>query len=65
MTRLTHREMADNFAGQARSKAKWLMDFSTGRNKRPDHELEQRRADLRALEQAAGDYERAAERSAA
>lgn len=40
----------------------WLSRFSTGKQKRPDHEIEIKRSDLAVLCQAAADYRAAASR---
>lgn len=37
----------------------WIGDFSSGKNKRPDHELENRRGDVAVLEAVAQDYRNA------
>lgn len=42
----------------------WLGDFSSGKNKRPDHELENRRGDVAVLEAVAQDYRNAIARKA-
>jgi len=42
----------------------WLGDFSSGKNKRPDHELENRRGDVAVLEAVAQDYRTAIARKA-
>ncbi len=42
----------------------WLGDFSSGKNKRPDHELENRRRDVSILEAIAQDYRNAIARKA-
>ncbi|MDX3927650.1 MAG: hypothetical protein QHC90_17810 [Shinella sp.] len=44
------------------SKADWLETFSSGSKKRPDHEIEIQRKHLAVLQQAAEDYQRAADR---
>ncbi|WPM80897.1 hypothetical protein R5W60_04135 [Brucella pseudintermedia] len=42
----------------------WLSDFCEGKNKRPDHELENRRIDVEILEAVAQDYRNAIARKA-
>lgn len=42
----------------------WIGDFSSGKNKRPDHELENRRGDVAVLEAVAQDYRNAIARKA-
>ena len=42
----------------------WLADFCEGKNKRPDHELENRRIDVEILEAVAQDYRSAIARKA-
>ncbi|MGI8388046.1 hypothetical protein [Brucella anthropi] len=42
----------------------WLADFSEGKSKRPDHELENRRVDVEILEAVAQDYRNAIARKA-
>ena len=45
-------EMVERLSRMARSKAQWLADFSSGRNARPQHEIEMQTQNLEALEQA-------------
>lgn len=42
----------------------WLEDFCNGKNKRPDHEIENRRTDVEILEAVAQDYRKAIARKA-
>ncbi|TPK42283.1 MULTISPECIES: hypothetical protein [unclassified Mesorhizobium] len=42
-------------------KQDWLARFSHGKNKRPDHEIDQKRTELTVLGTIAEDYERAVE----
>lgn len=58
-------EMAEALERLAYGKAAWLSDFSAGKKKRPDHEIQSRRHELEVLRQAVTDYRRAAERKAA
>ena len=64
MTQLTHAEMVDEISKMIWSKRTWLDDFGSGRNKRPDHDIETKERELAVLEQAEVDYRRAAERKA-
>jgi hypothetical protein len=61
MTRLSHADMAHEFTRMCVSKINWLHRFSSGRDKRPDHEIETKRHELSVLQQAKEDYQRAAE----
>jgi len=63
--RISKSEMALELQKLAYSKATWLSDFSHGRNKRPDHEIDTRRRELEVLTQAVEDYRRSSERDAA
>lgn len=62
--RLSHADMAEDLRRMVTSKADWLETFSSGSKKRPDHELEIQRKHLAVLQQAADDYQRAADRPA-
>ncbi len=62
MSRIPHAEMVEIMAGLVGGKAKWLADFSRGKNKRPDWNIGVIEREMRALEQARDDYRRAAER---
>ena len=53
---LTPDEMAFELNKMIYAKQTWLSDFSGGRNKRPDFELEQRRRELGCLTQARDAY---------
>jgi hypothetical protein len=64
MSQFTHAEMADEIAKMVWSKQTWLDDFGSGRNKRPDHDIETKQRELAVLEQAHADYRRVAKRSA-
>lgn len=39
------------------AKRAWLQSFSQGRNKRPDHEIAQRRREVEVLQAILADYE--------
>jgi hypothetical protein len=62
--RLPHVEMVDGLRRMITSKSDWLETFSEGSKKRPDHEIEVQRQHLSVLQQAADDYQRAADRPA-
>ena len=62
--RLSHADMAEDLRKMVTSKANWLETFSSGSKKRPDHELKIQRKHLTVLQQAADDYQRAADRPA-
>ena len=55
-------DLAESFEAQARSKRIWLADFSSGRNKRPDAEIELKQQQAEDLEQGAHWFRRAASR---
>lgn len=57
--------MAYELDKQAKAKSDWLHSFSSGKQKRPDHEIETKRRELDVLRQAARDYHGAAKRDAA
>lgn len=61
----THAEMAEEIEKLVWSKATWLAECSEGKGKRGDWEIEIRRREMAVLQQAAGDYRRAAERRSA
>ena len=63
--RLSHDEMSHQLALMVSAKVDWLSRFASGKSKRPDHEIERKRVELSVLNQAAGDYHAAANRSAA
>lgn len=63
--RHAHYTMVDELAKMIWSKETWLHDFSGGRNKRTDHEIELKKRELSVLHQAWADYKRAAERTVA
>lgn len=65
MTRLPHDQMQIELTKMAVSKIDWLQRFSSGRDKRPEHEIDTKRRELSVLQQAKEDYQRAAERDAA
>lgn len=44
--------LAETLRAQAQSKHWWLNSFSSGPKKRPDHEIDRKRKDVAALEQA-------------
>jgi hypothetical protein len=56
--------MAEEIGKMVWSKRTWLDTFSSGTNRRPDHEVETRGRELEVLQQAEADYRRAAERFA-
>ncbi|MBB3977389.1 hypothetical protein GGQ64_002595 [Rhizobium azooxidifex] len=60
--RLSCADMAEDIRRMAASKADWLETFSNGPKKRPDYEIQTQRKHLGVLQQAAEDYQRAAER---
>jgi len=62
--RLSYAEMVEGLGKMITSKTDWLETFSSGSKKRPDHELEIQRKHLTVLQQAAEDYQRAADRPA-
>lgn len=62
--RFSHTEMVHELAKLVFSKTTWLADFSDGKNKRPDHEIETRRRELSVLQQAHDDYAAAVRRKA-
>lgn len=64
MTRLSHDEMAHELGKLCYGKVDWLHRFSSGKNKRTDHEIELKRRELSVLQQAKEDYQKAAERAA-
>jgi hypothetical protein len=63
--RIPHDEMVEELGKLVWSKQTWLDDFSTGKAKRPDHDIDARRRELVVLKQARADYEIAAKRSKA
>lgn len=63
MTRIPSLQMADEIDLMIYSKATWLADFAQGRNKRPDHEIEQKQRELDVLKQAAHEYRASADRA--
>ncbi|PSH68575.1 hypothetical protein CU102_12485 [Phyllobacterium brassicacearum] len=60
--RLSSEEMSDELSKLIYGKHVWLENFSAGRSKRPDHDIERVSRELNVLNQAASDYRRAAER---
>lgn len=60
--RRSNQDMADEISKLVYGKHCWLNDFSSGRNKRPDHDIERVRRESEVLSQAAHDYRRAAVR---
>ncbi|NTS30692.1 hypothetical protein HQ945_05450 [Phyllobacterium sp. BT25] len=62
MSRIPNHEMVDELNKLVIGKATWLQDFSEGRRKRPDHEIETRWRELAVLKQAVSDYSAAADR---
>ncbi len=65
MTRLSHIAMRDGIMGMLTAKRTWLSQFSSGKNKRPDFEIQQRESEERILSQAHEDYAAAAARKEA
>lgn len=64
MSRLSSSDMAHELAKLVYGKIDWLHRFSTGKQRRGDHEIELKRRELAVLQQAKEDYERAAARAA-
>jgi hypothetical protein len=62
MTRIPNTDMAEELNKLVIGKATWLQEFSEGRRKRPDHEIETRWRELEVLKQAVSDYTAAAQR---
>ena len=62
--RLSFSEMAEDLHKMVTSKSVWLETFASGPKKRPDQEIEIQRKHLTVLQQAAEDYQRAADRPA-
>lgn len=62
MSRIPSTEMAEELDRMAYAKGAWLGDFSQGRNRRPDHEIEQKSRELDVLRQAAFEYRASAEK---
>ncbi|MDR6632367.1 hypothetical protein J2X72_001151 [Phyllobacterium sp. 1468] len=60
--RLTNQEVSDEISKLIYGKHVWLESFATGRNKRPDHDIERVTRELNVLVHVAADYRRAAER---
>jgi hypothetical protein len=60
--RLSNLEMVEELNKLVIGKATWLQEFSEGRRKRPDHEIEARWQELAVLKQAVADYTAAAAR---
>lgn len=65
MSRFTYAEKLLACQKMAWSKRTWIEQFSGGRAKRPDHEINEQRDLLAKLEDMQADYERAARRDAA
>ena len=61
--RIPSLDMADAFDRMIYGKATWLADFAQGRNKRPDHEIEEKTHELAVLKQAAFEYRASAEKA--
>mgnify|MGYP001041092286 CR=1 FL=1 len=61
--RISSLDMADAFDRMIYGKTCWLADFSQGRKKRPDHEIEEKTRELAVLKQAAFEYRASAERA--
>jgi hypothetical protein len=62
MERIPNNEMAEELNKLVIGKATWLQEFSEGRRKRPDHEIEAKWRELAVLKQAVSDYAAASER---
>lgn len=62
---MTLQDKLDCINGIVQAKMTWLESFSSGRSKRPDHEIEQMRAQVEALHEIADDYRRSIERKGA
>lgn len=60
----THQQKLDRVEKIIREKQLWISQFSSGRNKRPDHEIDNRQQDVNVLEEIAVDYRRAIARQA-
>jgi hypothetical protein len=60
--RIPNNEMAEELNKLVIGKATWLQEFSEGRRKRPDHEIEAKWRELAVLKQAVSDYAAASER---
>lgn len=60
--RIPSLDMAEAFDRMIYGKTCWLSDFSAGRKKRPDHEIEEKRNELAVLKQAAFEYRASAEK---
>lgn len=65
MTRISSEQMAEEISKLIWGKREWLRNFSSGKAKRPDHEIERVNREMDVLLQAAADYRRSAERNAA
>lgn len=56
------REILDEVEKMIWSKRTWIESFSTGKSKRPDHEIETKTREVAVLERVATDYRRASGR---
>jgi hypothetical protein len=63
MEPLSNEAMSRILASMIGGKSWWLRNFSDGRSKRPDHEIEQKREELQCLKQAHKLFTVAANRS--
>jgi hypothetical protein len=61
----SHSEMVEEIGKMLWSKRTWLDTFSSGSNRRADHEIETRSRELAVLQQAEADYRAAADRRSA
>jgi len=61
--RIPSLDMADELDRMIYGKTVWLADFSEGKKKRPDHEIEHKRRELAVLRQAAHEYRASADRA--
>lgn len=60
--RRSHSDMAHELAKLVYGKVTWLHRFASGKDKRPDHDVERVRRERDVLLQAKDDYENAAHR---
>lgn len=56
MSQFSDADMAHELAKMVFSKSAWLSDFSSGKKKRPDHEIDIKRRELAVLQQAHDHY---------
>lgn len=65
MSRIPSETMAEELSKLIWGKREWLRNFSGGKNKRPDFEIERVNREMDVLAQAASDYRKSAARDAA